>query len=102
MSEQYTKEEMRQMFLVASKNIAHYWSQEERKTDGNEDMILSAFFSLFNIFDGTSGSFPCAIDLVLRPHPDNKQYCIDEGEKWVEDGMAINDDCYLHDMIFKD
>jgi hypothetical protein len=54
-------------------------------------------FSILNIFDGTSSDLP-AMDIVLRPHEDDKEYNIDNGDKWFEDGMAINDDVTMHDM----
>jgi hypothetical protein len=37
----------------------------------------------------------------MEPHPDDKQYNIDNGEQWVEDGQIINDDVMLHDLYYK-
>jgi hypothetical protein len=31
-----------------------------------------------------------AFDLVARPHEDDKEYCIDKGENWVEEGTVIS------------
>jgi hypothetical protein len=98
MTEQYTKEEMREMFLEQARALAFYWS---RQNGHPIDLIEGAMFSLLNVFDGMSGGFPCAIDLVLRPHPDDKEFHISEGEKWVEDGMCINDDVMLHEMFYE-
>ena len=56
-------------------------------------------FSILNIFDGTSIELP-AMDIVLRPHEDDKEYLRGEGMDWFEDGMVIND-CYLHELFYK-
>ena len=98
MSKSRSKEDMRDVFLSQVNCITHYWStvdaSERKKLDG-------VAFSIMNIFDGTCGGFPCAVDLVLRPHEDDKQFNIDEGEDYVEDGMCINDDVCLHELIGK-
>lgn len=96
MSNEITKEEARDNFLNSAKAIAFYWSNADvTKREACDGVV----FSLMNIFDGTSGSFPCAIDLILRPHPDDKQYHIDEEEDYISDGMCINDDVHLHGML---
>lgn len=99
MSKPITKEESRQMFLSAVSDACWYWSQLEDRTE--KERLDGLAFSLLNIFDGTS-SFPCAIDLVLRPHPDDKDFLIAEGTDYIEDGLVINDDVYLHDLWCKE
>ncbi|HCA5183278.1 TPA: hypothetical protein MW242_002910 [Acinetobacter baumannii] len=96
MSAEKTKEDLRADFIEAMKNTACYWANlpdlsERERCDG-------VIFSVMNILDG-SGSFPCAIDLVLRPHPEDKQFSIDEGEDYILDGTVINDDVMLHEML---
>jgi hypothetical protein len=54
-------------------------------------------FSILNIFDGTTG-LP-AMDIVLSPHPEDKDFALSEGERWYEEGMIIND-CYLHELFY--
>ena len=101
MSKEMSKEEMRDLFLGTCEMIAFHWINNVRAVDC-KDKVEGAIFSIMNIFDGSSGSFPAAIDLVMRPHEDDKQYCIDEDSDWVVDGQVINDDVHLHDMIFKE
>ncbi len=96
MSKPITKEESRQMFLSAVSDAYWYWSQLEDRTE--KERLDGLAFSLMNIFDGTSGGFTCAIDLVLRPHPDDKDFFMVEGADYMEDGLVINDDVYLHDL----
>ncbi len=95
----YTKEEMREMFLYQCRTIAKYWSRVKDQT--KEEMCDGVVFSILSVIDGGSGGFPCAIDLVLRPHPEDKDYWITEGENWVEDGQVINNVTNLHDYYFK-
>jgi hypothetical protein len=99
MTKAYTKEEMRQMFLDQCRATAFFWSRVEDRTP--REMCDGVVFSMLNIIDGTSGGFPAAISLQMEPHPDDKQYNIDNGEQWVEDGQIINDDVMLHDLYYK-
>lgn len=98
MTEPYTKEEMRQMFLDQCRAAAHYWSTVKRETQ--REMCDGLVFSILNIIDGMSGGFPAAINLTMEPHPDDKEYCISEGEKWVEPGQVINDNVMLHEQYY--
>jgi len=98
MTEPYTKEEMRQMFLDHCKSIAFYWSHLEDKTP--RERCDGVVFSMLNVFDGCSGGFPCAINLVMDPHPEDKDSTSLNGEYWVEPGQVINDDVMLHELFF--
>ena len=95
MTKPYTKEEMREMFLDNCKALAQFWSTVENKTP--REMCDGVVFSMLNIMDGMSGGFPAAINLVMEPHPDDKDYCISNDENWVEPGQVINDDVMLHE-----
>lgn len=101
MSEAISKEEMRELFLDQIRVICDYWANESRQED-IKGKIDGAAFSMLNMFDGCSGGFPCAVDLVMRPHEDDKQFNIDGGDDYVLDGQVINDDCYLHDLFYKE
>ncbi len=99
MSKQITEKEAREMLLEAVRALAEHWAGVTDPYYADMRMRLDGFtHSLLCMFDGVSGTMPCAIDLVLRPHPDDKQYNIDRGEDWIEDGMCIND-CHLHEMF---
>jgi hypothetical protein len=99
MTESYTKEEMREMFLYQCKEAAFFWSRVEDRTP--REMCDGVVFSILNIIDGTSGGFPAAINLVMEPHPDDKEYCISNDKKWVENGQIINNDVMLHDCYYR-
>ena len=89
----YTAEEVRQKMLSLMRAYIGVWLKEDRATE--RERMEGLVFSILNIFDGTTPDLP-AMDIVLRPHPDNRQFAIDEGERWYEDGMVIND-CLLHE-----
>lgn len=98
MAEAKSKSEMLEAFTQQVSNITSYWAgldiSDKEKCEG-------VAFSIMNIFDGACGGFPAAIDLVLRPHPDDKQYNIENGDDYVVDGMCINEKVYLHELICK-
>lgn len=91
----YTKEEVREMFLKYAIDLAHYWAKQE---DSKERICEGVVHSLLTAIDGCSMSFP-TMDIVLRPHPDDKGFCIKNGERYFEDGMVINDDVILNDIL---
>lgn len=88
----YTKEEMRQMFLEQFVDIVRYW--QTTKTD---DPFGGLIHSLMVLFDGGSGFFP-AFDITPKPHPEDEEFCRQEGENWWV-SEPINDDVQLHDML---
>lgn len=96
----YTKEEMRDMFMQHVRFMAQYWATTVT-TGTLQERIEGFAHSLLKTIDGCAGGFPCAIDLVLRPHPDDKAFHIREGDKWVQDGMVVNDDCHLHGLFYR-
>jgi len=98
MTEPYTKEEMRQMFLDQCRAVAFHWSRAENQTP--REMCDGVVFSMLNIIDGMSGGFPAAISLMMEPHPDDKEYNISNDENWVEPGQIINDDVMLHEQYY--
>lgn len=99
MSKAYTKEELASCLVNHFKNLAFYWSKQE---GSKKDICEGVVHSILCTLDGVSGGFPCAIDLVMSPHPEDKQFHIDEGDNYVEEGMCINDNIYLHDLLYKD
>ena len=94
-----SKKEMQYVFIHELVSIVEYWVN--LKGVSEKEKCKGVAFSIMNIFDGTSGGFPCAIDLVLNPHPDDKQYCIENDENYIEKGVVINDDLLLHDLLSK-
>lgn len=97
-----TQAEAREIFLDSIRANIQYWASNSRVANSSHRERLEGLaHSILCIFDGVSGSMPCAIDLRLRPHPDDKQFCIDGGNNWIEDGMVINEDCHLHEIIHR-
>lgn len=94
-----SKSDARDMFYKAIRGAIWYWLREERtpSVDGKLDGLA---FSILNIIDGTGMQMP-AIDLILRPHPEDKSYHEAKGEDWFADGMCINDDVLLHELWHK-
>lgn len=91
-----TVESVRQEVMDYVKALVKYWSEQNDKT--NLERCEGLAFSILVMIDG--GTFPLpAMDLVLRPHFDDKQFCIETFKDWYEDGMVINDDCQLHDLL---
>lgn len=97
MSRAYTAEELRERFLDHVRHQIAYWEREGRAPTAREKLEGLAF-SIMNIFDGTTG-LP-AFDITAAPHPDDKQFNIDNGENWIEPGTVIND-CMLHELLFE-
>jgi hypothetical protein len=95
----YTAEEMRQKFLGALHQVSDQWAKHGTQATKKE-LCDSVIFSVLCVIDGVSSSFPTGLDLVCKPHEDDKQYNIDDGRNWIEDGTIIND-CYLHDEWYK-
>lgn len=105
MSKAKTQEEVTKDFLDQIKAYIHYWQHlpEDRVPDG-EDVtrwrLWGVTFSILGILDGSSMGLP-AFDLVLRPHPDDKEFFIEQGLDWFEDGMVINEEVILHEELYK-
>jgi hypothetical protein len=97
MSRAYTAEEARKILLDQMRDYAQYWSTVTDRSV--EEKMSGLCFSILNIFDGTTLILP-GMDIVLRPHPDDKQYHIEEDSDYFEEGMIIND-CVLHDQWYK-
>lgn len=96
MSRAFTAAEVRAAFLKTIRGIARYWAHD---TDGTvNDKCNGVAFSILNIFDGSIIALP-AMDIVLRPHPDDTEYCRKQGENWFKNSQLIND-CILHDEYY--
>ena len=97
MSREYTAKEVRAKFLESIRNSVHYWSRIAESQDEYERAEGLAF-SILNIIDGCA-DMP-RLDMVVKPHPDDKQYHIDVGENYYPDGVVINE-TMLHEEFLK-
>lgn len=85
MSKAITEPELRENFLSFLRHRAHYWANVPNVSELERTQGMA--HSMLVIFDGCSG-LP-AFDIVVRPHEDDKQYCIDNEEDYYVDGMEI-------------
>lgn len=96
----YTSDELRDMLIEQSIVIARYWASlpDVDKATGNAMTVQSrcdgVVFSILAMLDGSS-DLP-GVDLVFRPHPDDKEYLRSEGSNWVEDGTIVSDTLHEH------
>ena len=96
----YTREEARAHLLEHLREVVHYWVSQpdditaERRCNG-------VAFSFLVALDGMSSGLP-AFDLVVRPHPDDREYHRSQGMNWYPDGLVINDDTLLHDLWYQE
>lgn len=73
--------------------LCKYWSSPSVAHAGHsteQSRMEGLCHSIQAYLDGRTLS-SCAIDLVLAPHPNDKEYCINQGENWFEPGMIINE-----------
>lgn len=96
MATQRTAEDVRHQFMSQIRSAAYEWSAFPDKTTAQR--LDGLVHSILAMIDGCSIGTP-AFDLVARPHPDDKQHCIDEGDDWIEDGTVINADVALHELL---
>lgn len=90
-----SKDEVLQEYINHIKYLVTYWSTETRKTDKEKCEGLA--FSILVMLDGCAGLPP--VTLVLDCAPESEQET-DDGEKYYERGMALNNDFMLHDLFF--
>ena len=90
-----TADELRDKVLRHMKHMAKYWATVEGEPRTVQDRIEGALFSTLAMLDGAGIGLP-AFDLVAKPHADDKQYHIEQGEDWIEDGTTISDALHEH------
>lgn len=72
-----TREECRDKFLSHIAGIVDYWYRESR-TPHTLAKMEGLVHSLLVTLDGCSGDMPAFL-IAPHPHPDDKEYCIDNG-----------------------
>lgn len=97
MSRAKTKEEVRKEFINKVNSIVEYWSDEcVGNCDPSKDAAEGVAFSIMTLIDGCT-ELP-SFDLIPCPHPEDKQYNIDNGNDWYESEI-INADVMLHEQL---
>lgn len=97
MSREYTQQEIQNEFLNNIRGMVDTWSQADMSDKGK---LLGLAFSILAMIDGTTPGFP-QIELVLNPHPDDKQYRTKQGLNYYPEGATIAVDDSLHDLWHK-
>jgi hypothetical protein len=84
--------------LKAFMTQVNYAVMDASSTQDTKLACEQTAFNILVLLDGMAGGFP-SLDLVLRPHPDDKPDAESNGEDWYLDGMTINDEVLLHDLF---
>lgn len=91
-----TADELRDQLLDHMRYLVKYWANIEHITV--QEKIEGYSHSVLAMLDGCTTEFP-AFDLVAKPHEDDKQYCIDNDQNWIEDETRISN--MLHEHWYK-
>ena len=87
-SREKTIEEVKDDILGYIKINVQYWEKFKNEKMIKE-MLEGIVFSILVMFDG-EGELP-AMDIIIKPHPDDKDYLMERDENWYLDGMIIGD-----------
>lgn len=94
----YTKEELCENLIKHIHHLIEYWDNEPVSS---KDKLEGLGHSILSAIDGCTIAVPGSYKLVTDPHPSDKEYCISHNLNYVEPGIAINDEVYLHAQFFK-
>lgn len=98
----YTPDECRDVLVKGIRTLARYWAELEEvdPATGRRHTVLDrcegVAFSILSTLDGC-GTTP-HINLIMDPHPDDKEYHINLGENYFEPGTVINGS--LHEVFY--
>lgn len=90
MTRPYTEAECRSMLLDHVRTLVLYWSGEIGNVPHEKsvkDRLDGLAFSLLVMLDG--GTELPGFKVIPDPHPDDRQYHIDEGENWWPDDVDL-------------
>src|SRR5688500_7730912 len=90
-------EEIRREFLDHVWTRIDFWEGVENESC--RDKLEGLTHSLLALLDG-SGDFP-SVDLIVRPHPDDKAFLEAEGEDWYPDGCNFVSGVMLHEQLYR-
>lgn len=100
MSREYTTEEVREKFLRAIAARVDFWDRESRATTSREK-LEGLTHSILALLDGCDIELPAFI-VAPNPHPDDKEYCIQEELDYFPRGCEDHDiGGGLHEVIRK-
>jgi hypothetical protein len=94
----WTENEVRDEFMQACRDNAHYWATTPNGGTVKE-RCEGVAFSMLVMFDGCKGMLP-AYKITVDPAPEDKEYCIEQGINWYEPGTEISNG-YLHELFYR-
>jgi hypothetical protein len=89
-------------FMDGCRGIVRYWATRAPANYSHAQRLSGLMHSMLVMLDGCSSAFPSSIELVCRPHEDDKAFQQAEGEDWIEDGTVITDNVMLHELLYQD
>jgi hypothetical protein len=95
MSREYTRDEVREKLINHIRALVDYWAQVENRA--THEKLSGLAFSILNILDGGSAGVPGFL-LIPHPHPEDKQFHIDNGENWFPNEIDIGGG--LHEIFY--
>ena len=87
MSREKTVEEVQQDLLEHIWYMIEYWEKDNRALT-LRDKLEGLAHSILAALDGCSMALP-GFAIIPNPHPDDKQYYIENGEDWYPDNVDI-------------
>jgi len=84
---EYTREEIRKMFLDHFTGMIAYWEKETR-VESVHDKLHGLAFSILTALDGGAADLP-GFKVVPCPHPSDKEYHRQHGENWFPEDTDI-------------
>jgi hypothetical protein len=96
----YSTDEVRKKFLDAVWSHIHYW-ETIPLTEPDRSRVEGAAFSILAMLDGSNVDIPGFL-VIPNPHPDDKAYCIERGERWYPPAALKNDiGGALHEQFYQ-
>lgn len=98
-----TQEEVRKEFFDMVWTYIDYWAGDGDSNVsaeyGPRERVEGFAHSFLVLLDGCAGFFP-GCDVIVRPHPEDKEYCEKAGEDWFPpEGTEIADGA-LHEHLY--
>lgn len=95
---EYTLEEVREEFIGNLRELSTYWAtlHGDRPVKERCDGLV---FSILTLLDGMS-SGSCGFKIIPDPHPEDKQYHMDNEENWYPFEGDIRENVMMHEEFY--
>lgn len=85
---EWTEGEIRAILFNRIAEILNDWEARENVAD--LDKCAGMVRNIFNLFEGNDPKFEAKIALVSEPHPDDKEYYLENGENYYEEETNLS------------